>query len=525
MDYNPMNTDQLFRDKLRNYEITPPATVWTGIVKRRKAADLRRKALLLLLLLLLLGFIAYMLWPQGGQTPPTEYANVGITEISADDKQESTDSEIQTHPMDGEEHLNATQYYSPSSESSPEDTSPGSSSSSADLSRQNPPGGTSPDPHENSGSQSAHATHQFNTQATELMQSQELNQSQEVGQSPEIGQLDHSALDPYSISSEGLSTILNREMELESTSDADLEASTNLMAQYEEFKHTSLSAVSTLENSQTVEMLEVNKKNQEFNYNTCAIRNNPICLESQFPLRYFTIDILAGPDFFDKLLLAKSADDEEFAELRRNSESALLSYGMSIKLSAVFQNGLALRTGVSFNQINEKMVYKDPNAENRRVVNVLIDTIVNAPMDTTFVFDTLSIIETGTRLKEVQNRYQIIDIPFMVGAEFESGNWTLTPSLGVMFNVAFKTRGEVLDQTGEPVNINAEETESSIFRKNLGVSLTGSFGVGYRLSSEYSLMIEPRIRYNLKPLTVEGYPLTQNYFVFGVHAGIRYRFK
>nr|MBS0038338.1 hypothetical protein [Saprospiraceae bacterium] len=520
MDYNPMNTDQLFRGKLRNYEITPPATVWTGIVNRRKAADLRRKALLLLLLLLLLGFVAYMLWPQGEQTPPSQYANVGITEFSADDTQQNTDSKIQTHSMAEGEQLNASQNYSPYSESSPEDTSPGSSSSLMDLSGQNPLDRTSPDSHENSGSQVAHASHRSNTQAMDLSQSQELYLSSEIGQPAP------SALDPYSSSSEGLSTISTREMEWEgSTSDADFEASTNLMAQYEQFKRTSLSAVSTLENSQTVELLEVNKKNQVFNYNTCAIRNNPICLESQFPLRYFTIDILAGPDFFDKLLLAKSAEDEEFAELRRNSESALLSYGMSIKLSAVFQNGLALRTGVSFNQINEKMIYKDPNAETRRVVNVLIDTIINAPMDTTFVFDTLSVIETGTRLKEVQNKYQIIDIPFMVGAEFESGNWTLTPSLGVMFNVAFKTRGEVLDQTGEPVNINAEETESSIFRKNLGVSLTGSFGVGYRLSSEYSLMIEPRIRYNLKPLTVEGYPLTQNYFVFGVHAGIRYRFK
>jgi len=57
------------------------------------------------------------------------------------------------------------------------------------------------------------------------------------------------------------------------------------------------------------------------------------------------------------------------------------------------------------------------------------------------------------------------------------------------------------------------------------MSLTGSFGAAYRINSRYSAIVEPRFVYRLKPLTLVNYPIEQNYFVFGIQAGLRYRFR
>ena len=342
----------------------------------------------------------------------------------------------------------------------------------------------------------------------------------------------HQAL-PSSISSSGLSSHANEDF----SSSGQLSLS--------EAEHMSLGALSLSEEvksgsslasgqqsisaliSRSFSLVERNRGKNQLNYqfDICGVPRNPICFDSRYPLRFFAIDFLAGPDFFDKLIQPKHRENQEYADMRLESESASFSYGGMIRFSAVFQNGLALRTGIAANQINERFTYKDPNATIRRVVNVLIDTIINAPMDTTFIFDTLSVVETGTRVREVHNRYQMIDIPFLIGAEFHNGNWTFTSSVGVMINVAFAKSGEILLDNGDPFLFNNQESADKIFRSSLGLSFTGSFGVGYRISPQYSILVEPRVKYQLRPLTLEAYSLNQNYFIFGLHAGLRYKFK
>ena len=531
MDYN---TDQFFREKLKNYQIQPPEGVWSAIVSKKRASDLKRKALLLLLLLLLLLGLLLFILPRGemDETAP----HIAGTETQTGQQEFPLESPL---TVAGEEFIAETL----TEEKILEEESPLTVSGEKFI-------GETPTEEKLFEEESQQLADDFpskpTTDAAERNFSTTIERVSSNSDSPEIpaelstsrvGETEEFSVDDRSdesLRSSGSFAIPEPELALHHPiGTSHLEENPAQLRSTEEGRSAEAGesvfyseSVSILEGRSTFSELLSKRSTQSLDYNRCAIKNNPICLETQFPLRYFALDILAGPDFFDKLLQAKDSEFDEFAEMRRSSESEIWSYGVSARLSAVFESGLALRTGLSFNQINEKFTFEDPDAEVRRVVNVLIDTLINAPMDTTFIFDTLSVIESGTRLKEVYNRYQMLDIPVMVGAEFQSGNWTLTPSLGVMFNLAFRTRGEIMDQSGSPTPIdNTKDSETPIFRTRLGMSLTGSFGVGYKLSSEYSLMIEPRIKYHLKPLTVSGYPLNQNYFVFGVHAGLRYRFK
>ncbi|TVR85836.1 MAG: hypothetical protein EA411_12125 [Saprospirales bacterium] len=515
MDLSQQYIDKLFSSKLGNHAVEPPGHIWSNIVRKRKMAALRRKLLVGLLIALLLALLIWLLLPTRGDFPtmaagdaapdPTPTQTYGVP-ADAEDR----DQEIWSQSESGYEEESIT--------GSPETTTSGEwqNDTRSDRMGENleatAPTTEIPIISERTSSSAAETSHTYGPDIS--------------GQSP-----DGSSSGDYFEAGGDILPGLGDLLALEESvlpepfgSEAD-------------FADKDMEEESAFIRKAAMELLGVEKwkesmghrlseeKYSALNFNHCAIRNNPNCFEPLIPLRYFALDIMAGPDFFSKTLDPSSSEYREWVDAREASESYAISYGATARISAILQNGFALRTGVSVNQINEKFRFVDPDEERRRVVNVLIDTIINAPMDTTFVFDTLSIIETGERVRTVYNRYQMIDIPVVFGYEFNSGNWTFAPSAGFMFNIAFARRGEIISASGRPMTFEDEETGRNIFRAKLGMSVTGSFGVGYRLDSRYSIMVEPRFIYRVNPITVSEHPVSQNYFTYGVQAGLRYRFR
>jgi len=515
MDLSQQYIDKLFSSKLGNHAVDPPGHIWSNIVRQRKMAALRRKLLIGLLIALLLALLIWLLLPTRGE----------ISAVAASDAApDPTPTQTYSVPADAEDRdqeiwsQSESGYEDESISASPEDMMPGEMQSGTRSDRMGenfesatPSSGTSTSAERTSGS-AAETSH---TSGPELS-----------GQSP-----DGSSSGDYLEAGGDMLPGLGDGLAVEENILAEpFESEGDLAAE-------GMEEESVFVRRAAMELLGVEswrermgqrlseEKHSALNFNHCAIRNNPNCFEPLIPLRYFALDVMAGPDFFSKTLDPSSPEFREWVDAREETESYVISYGATARISAILQNGFALRTGVSINQINEKFRFTDPDEERSRVVNVLIDTIINAPMDTTFVFDTLSIIESGERVRTVYNRYQMIDIPVVFGYEFNSGNWTFAPSAGFMFNIAFARRGEIISASGEPMSFEDGETGRNIFRAKLGMSVTGSFGVGYRLDSRYSIMVEPRFIYRVNPITVSEHPVSQNYFTYGVQAGIRYRFR
>lgn len=517
--------EQLFRERLYRHKVNPPAHIWGGIAARRKAIANRKWLLLLLLILLLLSALLISVLNSGndeftpfaaGENPESAFITTTVVSEMDDVAQSATfDLDLEAHQ---ELESKTDETFMSTFESAAVDEQ----RSGLNAGRENEPmesfaGESSFTESSTSVSVGGYSTPSVGEQQAfegdQIIEDVQFNQSMETSQ----------------VGGESLSAVLDSELDAElgrGLESSESEALEELHASSEQGFLSELALLNYLsgKTSGLVEKTGAETK-LDYEFNVCRVPNNPICFDSRYPLRFFAIDILAGPDFFDKLIEPKSEEYREYADMRLESESASFSFGAMARFSAVFQNGLALRTGIAVNQINEKFTWKDPDAVNRRVVNVLIDTIINAPMDTTFVFDTLSIVESGTRVREIHNRYQMIDIPLLVGAEFHSGNWTFSTSVGLMFNIAFEKSGEIFAENGETLVINNSESGNDIFRSSLGVSFNGSFGVGYRISPQYSILVEPRVKYQLKPLTLDNYVLNQNYFIFGVQAGLRYKFK
>jgi len=241
---------------------------------------------------------------------------------------------------------------------------------------------------------------------------------------------------------------------------------------------------------------------------------NPYDSGKKGPPRLY-IDVLAGPDYAHRTLTAKDADlGGGYATIRDSTETSRLGFSSTVRLSIVLANGIALRSGIAYAQINEKLDLFDGTTTgietyeikdvNGNVIGVQTDTVI------------------GTRIKTTYNRFQMVDIPVILGYEVRDRNWTVSLNGGAFFNVLFKKKGEFLSPNLAPVNFSSNATpQYEAYEKTVGMSLFGSVGVNYKVGNRLHLMAEPHFRYYMDSFTNANYPLQQNYWAVGMNLGIR----
>ena len=222
------------------------------------------------------------------------------------------------------------------------------------------------------------------------------------------------------------------------------------------------------------------------------------------------VEIYAGPDF--TLRNFKDTSQSLYLQKRKASTKVSSAYSAGIRYTRVFNNGMSVKAGFNYSQINEKFSFIQSN---------LIQTTYT--IDPVTGDTTGSYTITGTRTKTTYNKYRTLDIPLLVGYELGNGRLHVNINAGAMINVYSWQKGEVLDTTFQPVTITTGKSASSPyqFKNNVGVGLTGGVGFYYKLTDQLHLMAEPYFRYNLQPMSKSGLALQQKYNTIGLHVGVR----
>ena len=240
---------------------------------------------------------------------------------------------------------------------------------------------------------------------------------------------------------------------------------------------------------------------------------NPYDNGKKGPPRLY-IDVLAGPEYANRTLVDKSGDLAGYAMIRDSTESSRLGFSSTVRASMVLANGLALRSGVAYTQINERLDLFDGTTTDIEIYEVkdVNGNIIGTQIDTII----------GQRIKTTYNRLKMVDIPVILGYEVRDRNWTLSLNGGAYFNVLFEQKGEFLSPNLTPVNFTStEESHYEAFNKSVGMSLFGSVGLNYKISNRLHLMAEPHFRYYMDSFTNSNYPLQQNYWSVGLNVGMR----
>ena len=220
------------------------------------------------------------------------------------------------------------------------------------------------------------------------------------------------------------------------------------------------------------------------------------------------VELYAGPDY----AMSVFADTAHSAYLQKRKETTKIisAFSAGFRYTRVFNNGMSLRTGINYSQINEKFTYVQGHV-------VQLNYYINNQGDTTGTYS-----ETGTRYKSGINRYRYIDVPIAMGYEMGNDRVHININAGVMVNIYSWQKGSMVDEADNIINITTGKTNSPYgFKSNIGLGLTGGASFYYKLTNRMHLLAEPYFRYNLSQATRSELSLKQKYNTAGLRLGLR----
>lgn len=205
--------------------------------------------------------------------------------------------------------------------------------------------------------------------------------------------------------------------------------------------------------------------------------------------------------------------NSSYMKMRKESTSFASAYSTGIRFTKVFNNGLNIRAGLNFSQINEKFKYVQGN-----IIQVVF--VMNAAGDTIGSYQT-----TNTRYKTSYNHYRTLDIPVMIGYETSKGRWSVNFNTGLIVNIHSWNQGEVLNDALQPVDISGLSPNPYQFKTNIGVGGIGAISCYYSINEKLSILAEPYMRYNFSSMNKTEISLKQKYHTSGIKFGLRLNFN
>lgn len=231
---------------------------------------------------------------------------------------------------------------------------------------------------------------------------------------------------------------------------------------------------------------------------------------------HFYTELLGGIELPLREFQPRNAEADAYARLREKTEFPSSAFSSSLRFSAISDQGIALRTGLQYAQINERFSYYNEN-EQRTIITDIYDSAGHLiRTDTVWV--------AGAEYK-ADNRYKMINVPLILGYERDFGRLTFAMNAGISLNLWMDASGQYLSPNDlqQPVSFGSASsaTEKNTYQTNIGLGWYGSLGIIYEIKHRWQLMAEPAFRIHPKSLTRGNYPLDQRYFVAGLNLGIR----
>jgi hypothetical protein len=232
------------------------------------------------------------------------------------------------------------------------------------------------------------------------------------------------------------------------------------------------------------------------------------------PWRFY-VDALVSPDLAFRNLQSRNPEYEHYLESRNETESYLFAFSGALRLSAVNQSGLAIRSGINYSQISEKFDYFSGSEQIVKYIS-RFDQQGN-------VIGTDTIIEVGTRHKVTHNTYRMLDIPFLLGYEVGGNKLKASVNAGAYLNLLFRQRGDFLSpQDMTPVSFDSSNPNAyPVFRQQVGLGWYGSVGLAFQAGQNLQFLVEPHFKLFPRPVTLDQFVLEQRYLTTGIFVGLR----
>ena len=213
----------------------------------------------------------------------------------------------------------------------------------------------------------------------------------------------------------------------------------------------------------------------------------------------WSVAAIYGPDWTFRSLSAKTDQDLGLLNQRKDTERFVNAFttGLEVRLKA---RAWSILSGLHYSQINERNRYTLEDTEH-------VGT--GGPIK-------------GSLTRSIVNRTSTLQIPILLGYEFNRGAWSLEINAGASFGLKTWTSGEVFDERSLTyVEYDSESQEnpyvgSGIHSWQVGASLA------YKVGFDQQIFIRPYYRSYTSVFTQESYGLEQKFNNVGLLLGCRY---
>lgn len=206
---------------------------------------------------------------------------------------------------------------------------------------------------------------------------------------------------------------------------------------------------------------------------------------------------------------------------RKNTENPEISFTAGLRGGYRFCNGISLRTGLLFSQIQETFRYQ--KTEEVSVTTQTTITIVHPDGSTTVEVHNQQNQVEGIRAITAYNKHRFLDIPLLLGYETQWGKWTINAEAGLWYNIGYWNRGKMLNFNDSLTH----DFDDLKYFDSRGSHLSISLGAQLQRPLRKNLLwyVEPLLRHQLYSINNNGRnPIYQNYSFFGIGGGIKMNF-
>jgi hypothetical protein len=233
-----------------------------------------------------------------------------------------------------------------------------------------------------------------------------------------------------------------------------------------------------------------------------------------FANKSWYLDAYWSPEVAHRSLSLKTVEGEALLRARDTTEKVLYGWSTGSRASLVFDNGLAFRAGVVYAVNNER--FQKDSIDKQEILRIDRQT------GELLGIDVVNTIYRQTRY----NKYRSIDFTLQAGYEVPINDFlifSINGGANLNYRSAKKVRFQTAMGTLDSVVHTFGERSPAVFENTWGVSLIGSAAGYLQITNRMQLMIEPHIRYYMRPLTRPDYSLNQRYTATGLIIGLRYR--
>ncbi len=239
---------------------------------------------------------------------------------------------------------------------------------------------------------------------------------------------------------------------------------------------------------------------------------------------WISVSLYAAPAYSASTLSADPSLDD-YLNYRNGHESGTVSWSAGADVQFNFRNWY-IQTGLNYATFSDKRNYNYTfkaldTAQSYFTTDTTWGWVYDPPdigrpivlsVDTSFV-------PVYNEINEGINTWKYLEIPLLVGYTFHFNLFSIDVGTGFSYGLLLGANGNVPSLTEENRFTDLSGQKSQMNRHNLNYIL--QIGAAYRLSPQWSLIVQPYYKQNLRSVFENNVPVDQRFKAFSIKFGLK----